>query len=107
MFWVVLAVFNEQARIGAASLPFSARFLAKNYVDTLLCALSVSFLHWNCNFYTAGKSMFCSAKIALLWLFSAASWSSVFFTLELQSEAVQNRTDVLGTGGKMGRARRF
>ena len=40
----------------------------------LICEISVQFLHWNDNFYTARKTVFCSVKIALLWLFLAASW---------------------------------
>ena len=35
--------------------------------------------------------MFCSVKIAMIWLFLAASWSSVKFTLHCKT-----RTDVLG-----------
>ena len=75
------------------------------------------FFHWTCktkqcslctskeavHFFTlilhflhCWKSLFCNAKIALFWLFSASSRSSLFFTLELENEAVQNRTDLLG-----------
>ena len=53
--------------------------------------------------------MFWQCKIALPWLFSAVSWSSVFFTLELQNEVVQNRMDVLvwvrGPGRECGDSR--
>ena len=54
------------------------------------------FLHWNVHFYTARKSLFCSAKFALLLLLSAVSWSSVFHW-NCENEAVQNRMDVLDT----------
>ena len=47
--------------------------------------------HWNCNFYTAWKTVFCSVKIAMFCLFVAASWSSVNFTLHCKrSSATQN-----------------
>ena len=73
---------------------FCNRFVRR--ISVLFCTSkdATQFLHWSSNFYNARKSVFCSAKIALLWLF--ASWSNVFFTLELKNEAVQNRTDVLG-----------
>ena len=41
--------------------------------------IPVQFSHWNCNFYTSQTSLICSAKIALLGCFSAASRSIVFF----------------------------
>ena len=57
-----------------------------------ICEKAVQFLHWNCKFYTASKTEFCSVKIAMLCLCVTASWSSVFFYTGIvkRSSAKQN-----------------
>ena len=69
----------------------------------------IEYVHYQCHFYT-GIAIFYTArtyvlqcKIALLWLFSAASWSSVFFyTGIVKGSSAKKRTDVLGLGNRVG-----
>ena len=69
---------------------------------------TVQFLHWSCNFYTTWKTVFCSVKNAMICLFLAASWSSVYFTLHCKTKQCKTESDVLLTGrGSKGKAKRI
>ena len=62
-----------------------------------ICASSVQFftldLHFSCQ-----KSMFRSSKVAMFWLFSAASRSSVFFTGTAKRRSAKQRHLFSGHG---------